>query len=83
MELGRGGGRGEVWGASCSSLAATKNVIQTKPASTPQDIKNIYILIVTALTPQGKKRHLCGVISERYGTKKKRYHMQRFGVIAY
>jgi hypothetical protein len=43
MELGRGGGRGEGEGrgevrrASRSSLAATKNVIQTNPASTPQD----------------------------------------------
>jgi len=27
----------------------------------------IYILNVTALTPQGKKQYLCGVVSKRYG----------------
>jgi hypothetical protein len=63
---GAGGGPGVGVGAgggpvtSCSSLAATQNVI--KPIlRQPRRIK-LYILHVSALTPQGKNKYLCGVI---------------------
>jgi hypothetical protein len=36
------------------------------PAPSPH-LKNKYIFNNTAVTPQGKKQYLCGVISKRYG----------------